>query len=230
MNNEINLICKWIDTYMGDNYDKNYDIPSLINEEINFFSDIHDSNNLNLKLNNYLQFDLLKKSLEKSRNKINNILNQNERKLIEYKTLLKEMKIKNSELKGEINQLNNEITNLKDNKLKSSNNNQIEKQKNENKINELKEIFSKTKEENEKFLTHLYDIILKELNDILRDDTFKSFHKNILNNFDNFNNINDMLNNSVEKLIQFLQFLKYEYTKMKNENPKNLTLNSNENL
>ena len=101
MNNEINLICKWIDTYMGDNYDKNYDIPSLINEEINFFSDIHDSNNLNLKLNNYLQFDLLKKSLEKSRNKINNILNQNERKLIEYKTLLKEMKIKNSELKGE---------------------------------------------------------------------------------------------------------------------------------
>ena len=231
MNNEINLICKWIDTYMGDNYDKNYDIPSLINEEINFFSDIHDSNNLNLKLNNYLQFDLLKKSLEKSRNKINNILNQNERKLIEYKTLLKEMKIKNSELKGEINQLNNEITNLKDNKLKSSNNNQIDKQKNENKINELKEIFSKTKEENEKFLTHLYDIILKELNDILRDDTFKSFHKNILNNFDNFNNINDMLNDSIERLIQFLLFLKNEYAKIKNEKIlKNLTLNSKENL
>jgi hypothetical protein len=230
INKEINLFCQWIDTYMGDNYDKNFDFPSLVNEEIDFFSDIHDNNNLNLKLKNYLQFDLLKKSLEKSKNKINNILNESERKLIEYKTLLNEIKIKNSELKEEINKLNNEIINLNDNKIKLSNDNQIDKQSNQNIINGLKEIFTKSKEENEKFLTHLYDIILKELNDILRDDNYKSFHKNILNNFDNFNNINDMLNNSVEKLIQFLQFLKYEYTKMKNENPKNLTLNSNENL
>jgi hypothetical protein len=230
INKEINLFCQWIDTYMGDNYDKNFDFPSLVNEEIDFFSDIHDNNNLNLKLKNYLQFDLLKKSLEKSKNKINNILNESERKLIEYKTLLNEIKIKNSELKEEINKLNNEIINLNDNKIKLSNDNQIDKQSNQNIINGLKEIFTKSKEENEKFLTHLYDIILKELNDILRDDNYKSFHKNILNDFDNFNNINDMLNNSVEKLIQFLQFLKYEYTKMKNENPKNLTLNSNENL
>ena len=66
INKEINLINQWIDTYMGDNYDNNYDIPSLINDSNNSFSKIHENNNLNTKLIDYLQFDLLKNTLEKS--------------------------------------------------------------------------------------------------------------------------------------------------------------------
>jgi hypothetical protein len=54
INNELYLINQWIDTYIGDYYDKNYEVPSLLNDD-SFYND-----NLIFKLKNYLQIDLLK--------------------------------------------------------------------------------------------------------------------------------------------------------------------------
>jgi hypothetical protein len=102
VNNEINLINQWIDTYIGDYYDKNYPILSLFSEEINEFNE---KNILFSQLKHCLQFDLLKNTLEKSRNKINNYLNQNETNVIEYKILLKQTESRNIELKNELNNL-----------------------------------------------------------------------------------------------------------------------------
>ena len=114
VNKEINLINQWIDTYMGEYYDKNYPILSLLNEEIN------ESNNKNIlysQLKNCLQFDLLKNTLENSRNKINNYLNQNETNVIEYKILLKKLESRNLELKNELNNLKQELFNLNNNRF-----------------------------------------------------------------------------------------------------------------
>ena len=213
VNNEINLINQWIDTYIGDYYDKNYPILSLFNEEINEFNE---KNILFSQLKHCLQFDLLKNTLEKSRNKINNYLNQNETNVIEYKILLKQTESRNIELKNELNNLKLELMNI--NKNRFINEEQINQNKNKKIINKFESNLNQSKDNNEKYLNSLYEMISKELNDTLKDFHFKAFHDKLINNYENFNNLNDKLNDSLDRLIQFNQYLKYDYVKTKEEN------------
>jgi hypothetical protein len=208
INNELYLINQWIDTYIGDYYDKNYEVPSLLNDD-SFCND-----NLIFKLKNYLQIDLLKHTLEKSRNNINSLLNQNEKNLIEYKNLFKQIENQNFKLKNELSDLKRQLMDLNYGKNIENNN-----RKNENENNKLKSILIKSKEMNDKYLNEIYLIISNELNDILKDFNFQFFHNKIIsNNFIHFNNLNEMLNNSLDCLIQFIQSLKYDYIKIKQEN------------
>ena len=208
INNELNLITQWIDTYIGDYYDKNYEVPSLLNDD-SFYND-----NLIFKLKNYLQIDLLKHTLEKSRNNINCLLNQNEKNLIEYKNLFKQIENQNFKLKNELSDLKRQLMDLNYGKNVENNN-----RTNENENNKLKSILIKSKEMNDKYLNEIYLIISNELNDILKDFNFQFFHNKIIsNNFIHFNNLNEMLNNSLDCLIQFIQSLKYDYIKIKQEN------------
>ena len=208
INNELYLINQWIDTYIGDYYDKNYEVPSLLNDD-SFYND-----NLIFKLKNYLQIDLLKHTLEKSRNNINCLLNQNEKNLIEYKNLFKQIENQNFKLKNELSDLKKQLMDLNYGKNVENNN-----RTNENENNKLKSILIKSKEMNDKYLNEIYLIISNELNDILKDFNFQFFHNKIIsNNFINFNNLNEMLNNSLDCLIQFIQSLKYDYIKIKQEN------------
>ena len=213
VNNEINLINQWIDTYIGDYYDKNYPILSLFSEEINEFNE---KNILFSQLKHCLQFDLLKNTLEKSRNKINNYLNQNETNVIEYKILLKQTESRNVELKNELNNLKLELMNI--NKNRFINEEQINQNKNKKIINKFESNLNQSKDNNEKYLNSLYEMISKELNDTLKDFHFKAFHDKLINNYENFNNLNDKLNDSLDRLIQFNQYLKYDYVKTKEEN------------
>ncbi len=208
INNELYLINQWIDTYIGDYYDKNYEVPSLLNDD-SFCND-----NLIFKLKNYLQIDLLKHTLEKSRNNINCLLNQNEKNLIEYKNLFKQIENQNYKLKNELSDLKRQLMDLNYGKNVENNN-----RTNENENNKLKSILIKSKEMNDKYLNEIYLIISNELNDILKDFNFQFFHNKIIsNNFIHFNNLNEMLNNSLDCLIQFIQSLKYDYIKIKQEN------------
>ena len=213
VNNEINLINQWIDTYIGDYYDKNYPILSLFSEEINEFNE---KNILFSQLKHCLQFDLLKNTLEKSRNKINNYLNQNETNVIEYKILLKQTESRNVELKNELNNLKLELMNI--NKNRFINEEQINQNKNKKIINKFESNLNQSKDNNEKYLNSLYEMISKELNDTLKDFHFKAFHDKLINNYANLNNINEKLNDSLDRLIQFNQYLKYDYVKTKEEN------------
>ena len=208
INNELNLITQWIDTYIGDYYDKNYEVPSLLNDD-SFYND-----NLIFELKNYLKIDLLKHTLEKSRNNINCLLNQNEKNLIEYKNLFKQIENQNFKLKNELSDLKRQLMDLNYGKNVENNN-----RTNENENNKLKSILIKSKEMNDKYLNEIYLIISNELNDILKDFNFQFFHNKIIsNNFIHFNNLNEMLNNSLDCLIQFIQSLKYDYIKIKQEN------------
>ena len=213
VNNEINLINQWIDTYIGDYYDKNYPILSLFSEEINEFNE---KNILFSQLKHCLQFDLLKNTLEKSRNKINNYLNQNETNVIEYKILLKQTESRNKKKKNELNNLKLELMNI--NKNRFINEEQINQNKNKKIINKFESNLNQSKDNNEKYLNSLYEMISKELNDTLKDFHFKAFHDKLINNYENFNNINERLNDSLDRLILFNQYLKYDYVKTKEEN------------
>jgi hypothetical protein len=152
--------------------------------------------------------------LEKSRNNINCLLNQNEKNLIEYKNLFKQIENQNFKLKNELSDLKKQLMDLNYGKNVENNN-----RTNENENNKLKSILIKSKEMNDKYLNEIYLIISNELNDILKDFNFQFFHNKIIsNNFINFNNLNEMLNNSLDCLIQFIQSLKYDYIKIKQEN------------
>ncbi len=213
VNKEINLINEWIDTYIGDYYDKNYPIISLFNEGINEFND---NNILSSQLKDCFQFDLLKNTLEKSRNKINNYLNQNEANVVEYKILLKKTESRNLELKNEINNLKQELFNLDKNRFIKEE--EMNQNKNKQLRNEFKLNLNQSNVYNEKYLNSLYEMISKELNDTLKDFHFKAFHDKLINNYANLNNINEKLNDSLDRLIQFNQYLKYDYVKTKEEN------------
>ena len=90
--------------------------------------------------------------------------------------------------------------------------------KNKQLRNEFKLNLNQSNVYNEKYLNSLYEMISKELNDTLKDFHFKAFHDKLINNYANLNNINEKLNDSLDRLIQFNQYLKYDYVKTKEEN------------
>ena len=135
---------------------------------------------------------------------------------MEYKISMKKTENNNSELKEELNILKQEIINLTfDKKIKIPD---IENQKSENLINKLKSKLNESKNDNEKFLNYLYELVSNELNNILRDFNFQNFHEKLLENYGNSNNLKDLLSISLEKLIEFISYLKYDYIKTKEEN------------
>ena len=219
INNEIYLIIQWVDTYLSENYDKNFEVPSL-------FDSLEPKN----KNFNLIQFNNLKQCLENSRIKINSILNKSEKELLDKDNILKETELK-------MDNLNNEIINLKQNifklnlekedlkKIIEELNNK--KEENNKIINNLKETIKINKKMNNDFLKENYNIINDEINEIKKDFNFKAYHDKFLNcgkNYDeNIDNINDLLNNSIEKIINFINEFKIDYIKLKNENIKYIT-------
>ena len=230
INNELYLITQWVETYMGDDYDKNFEVPSLFNDGENNFNEDDFIN----KINNCIQINNLKNCLEKSRIKINSILNKNEKESLDYQTLLKQTEFKNSQMKEEMIKLKQELFNMN---TKDLNLNQIcndlekENKKNEDLISELKSSIFQSKDINDKYLNNIYEVVTNEINDILKDNNFNAFHDKLLsNNNGNLNNISDMLSINVDKLVQFIQNLKYDYIKQKDDNIKFLNDKVNDTL
>ena len=205
INNELYLITQWVETYMGDDYDKNFEVPSLFNDEESNF----DNDDINYKLNNCIQFPSLKNCLEKSRIKINSLLNKNEKEYIDMKNLLKQMEFKNNQMKEEINNLRKEVLdiNTKDLNLnKIYNDLQKDNKKNENLISELKTTLIQSKNIYDKYLNNIYEVVNNEINETLKDNNFKAFHDKLLNiNSGNLNNISDILSVNIDKMIEFIQ-------------------------
>ena len=230
INNELYLITQWVETYMGDDYDKNFEVPSLFNDEESNF----DNDDINYKLNNCIQFPSLKNCLEKSRIKINSLLNKNEKEYIDMKNLLKQMEFKNNQMKEEINNLRKEVLdiNTKDLNLnKIYNDLQKDYSKNENLISELKTTLIQSKNIYDKYLNNIYEVVNNEINETLKDNNFNAFHDKLLNiNSGNSNNISDLLSVNIDKMIEFIQNLKYDYIKQKEENLKFLNDKVNDTL
>ena len=230
INSELYLITQWIETYMGDDYDKNFEVPSLFNDEESNF----DNDDINYKLNNCIQFPSLKNCLEKSRIKINSLLNKKEKEYIDMKNLLKQMEFKNNQMKEEINNLRKEVLdiNTKDLNLnKIYNDLQKDNKKNEDLISELKTTLIQSKNIYDKYLNNIYEVVNNEINETLKDNNFKAFHDKLLNiNSGNLNNISDILSVNIDKMIEFIQNLKYDYIKQKEENLKFLNDKVNDTL
>ena len=230
INNELYLITQWVETYMGDDYDKNFEVPSLFNDEESNF----DNDDINYKLNNCIQFPSLKNCLEKSRIKINSLLNKNEKEYIDMKNLLKQMEFKNNQMKEEINNLRKEVLdiNTKDLNLnKIYNDLQKDNKKNEDLISELKTTLIQSKNIYDKYLNNIYEVVNNEINETLKDNNFNAFHDKLLNiNSGNSNNISDLLSVNIDKMIEFIQNLKYDYIKQKDDNIKFLNDKVNDTL
>ena len=217
INNEIIFISQWIDTYMSSNYDKNFDVPSLLEEQ---------SETTSLCVN----FDMLKASLENSRRRINEELNSQEKTIQDMKSMTSLAEVKNVQLKNEIGELRNKIY------LKNENEYQLKEQIQSNakqikaqneKIDSLCSSIETMKKEYTSYLGNLYQEISQEISNIIHDSTFKAFHDNIIDTSSAKGNsaksIELLLSSSVDKLLQFVGELKFDYTKTKNENIKFLT-------
>ena len=217
INNEIIFISQWIDTYMSSNYDKNFDVPSLLEEQ---------SETTSLCVN----FDMLKASLENSRRRINEELNSQEKTIQDMKSMTSLAEVKNVQLKNEIGELRNKVY------LKNENEYQLKEQIQSNakqikaqneKIDSLCSSIETMKKEYTSYLGNLYQEISQEISNIIHDSTFKAFHDNIIDTSSAKGNsaksIELLLSSSVDKLLQFVGELKFDYTKTKNENINFLT-------
>ena len=230
INSELYLITQWVETYMGDDYDKNFEVPSLFNDGDN---NLNEDDLIN-KINNCIQIPNLKNCLEKSRMKVNSILNKNEKECLDYQTLLKQTEFKYSQMKEELIKLKQELFNMNTKDLNLTqicNDLEKENKKNEDLISELKSSILQSKDINDKYLNNIYEVITNEINDILKDNNFNAFHDKLLtNNNEKLNNISDMLSINVDKLVQFIQHLKYDYIKQKDDNIKFLNDKVNDTL
>ena len=90
INEELFILSQWIETYLGKEYDKGYEIPSLINDI---------DNNIYMDKINLINFNLIKSSLEKSIININSIINNKENEIIKLNNILKNKEDKFNEIK-----------------------------------------------------------------------------------------------------------------------------------
>ena len=217
INTEILFISQWIDTYMSANYDKNFEVPSLLEEQSeNTF---------------YINFDMLKSSLENSRRRINEELNSQEKTLQDMKSMVSLSEVKQVQLKNEISELRNKIYFQNENEYQlkeqiQSNSKQLKAQN--EKIDYLSSSIDTMKKEYTSYLENIFNQISKEINNILHDSTFKAFHENIISTSEvtagkTAKRVELLLSNSVDKLLQFIGELKFDYAKTKEENIKHLT-------
>jgi hypothetical protein len=224
INEEIFVISQWVETYLGNEYDKGYEIPSLT-------FDLTDKNNNNNKMK-LINFDLLKSSLEKSATQLNSIINDKDTEIIKLTNVIKEKDSKYNEMNKEIIKMKQKQIDL--NKEKDQLILQQEQERknhliNKNIINNLRQSDENNKKNNIKYLKYLYQLIHKEMNSILSDINFRAYHDKFINinqndnifndNKDkNINFIEEKLNISLIKLIEFIGELKYDYIQTKNDN------------
>ena len=90
INEELFILSQWIETYLGKEYDKGYEIPSLINDI---------DNNIYMDKINLINFNLIKSSLEKSIININSIINNKENEIIKLNNIIKNKDNKFNEIK-----------------------------------------------------------------------------------------------------------------------------------
>ena len=219
INEELFIISQWIEIYLGKEYDKGFEIPSLINDI---------DNKVCINKIDLINFNLIKSALEKSTINLNSLLNSKENEIIKLKNIIKDKENKYNELKKE-------LIKFKDKQIELSNENDTLKMEKENEakmilnhkalINDLKKNDENYRDYNFNYLKEIYEIIQNEINLILSDDNFKVFHQKIFNLKENINiyqnNVNfleDKLNNLLIKFIEFVEELRYDYIQTKKEN------------
>ena len=221
INEELFVVSQWVETYLGKEYDKGFEIPSLINDIDNKVC----NNKIDL-----INFNIIKSALEKSTINLNSLLNTKENEIIKLNNIIKDKENK-------YNELNKELIKFKDKHLELSNENDTLKFEKENEekmlqnhkalINDLKKNDENYRDYNFNYLKEIYEIMQNEINLILSDDNFKVFHQKIFNLKENINifsnnvNINffeDKLNNLLIKFIEFVEELRYDYIQTKKEN------------
>ena len=217
INKELYIISRWIDTYLVCEFNKDFDVPPLDNGEDE---------------KNFVDFKILKKSLDNAIQNLNSIINSKETEIIEITNILNEKEIKYNELKNEFSETKKnlyDLKNEKENLLQKIEQNKKDIKFNIDTINSIKNASNKDKENQIIYLSNIYSIINKEINNILQDINFKAYHEKFLpkekdnkNNDINNNNTNinleDILLKSFNKLIEFLDELKFDYIQIKKEN------------
>ena len=222
INEELFVISQWIETYFGNEYDKEYEIPSLLN-------DMEKNNNDKINL---INFDLIKATLEKSTSRLNNIINNKELEIIKLTNTLKEKDNKYNELQREIikmKQKQSELNNVKDQLIFQKEQEMKNTLINKTIIDNLKQSDLNSKNKNINYLKYLYKMINQEINLILSDTNLRPYHDKFINiqesnnefNIDPSKDINffeEKLNNLLIRIIEFIEELKYDYIQTKNEN------------
>ena len=111
--------------------------------------------------------------------------------------------------------------------------NEKDKEYNNKNMGNIKLILNKEKENKIIYIKNIYSIINKEINSILQDINFKSYHQKLIANEDDIEkkeiNLEEKLINSLNKLVLFLDGLKYDYIQIKKENYEIITQKANDN-
>ena len=226
INEELFVISQWIETYLGREYDKGFEIPSLINNI--------DDKVYNKKINQ-INFNLIKESLEKSTIQLNSVISNKENEIIKLNNIIKGKE-------NEYKEIKKELIRTKDKHKKLTNENDILKVEKENEVKmvlnhktlleDLRKNEEKCRDTNFSYLKEIYKTIQEELNLILSDENFKIYHEKIFNlkeSHDIYNNnvndnyFEDKLNNLLIKFIEFVEELRYDYIQIKEDNMKILS-------
>ena len=230
INEELFVISQWIETYLGREYDKGFEIPSLINNI--------DDKVYNKKINQ-INFNLIKESLEKSTIQLNSVISNKENEIIKLNNIIKGKE-------NEYKEIKKELIRTKDKHKKLTNENDILKVEKENEVKmvlnhktlleDLRKNEEKCRDNNFSYLKEIYKTIQEELNLILSDENFKIYHEKIFNlkeSHDIYNNnvndnyFEDKLNNLLIKFIEFVEELRYDYIQIKEDNMKILSSRPN---
>ena len=225
--NKIKIFSLYIDTY--------FDFPLL---DILNIPNLKDFSN-NDEISNFINFNILIDSIEKSQKNINE-------KFKNYETIINNLKNENSLLSNKFDEKVFEITELKKNilNLKTDNydlSNQIEKlnnniiiEKNNSLANYNKFNYNETQKIFDNYIENLYNIIKTELNKILQFTNLTSYSKIIYdnNNYDenNLNNIKFLFEDVFDKYITINNNIIEEYDKILDDFHKNNKMSYNEKL
>ena len=219
INEELFVISQWIETYLGREYDKGFEIPSLINNI--------DDKVYNKKINQ-INFNLIKESLEKSTIQLNSVISNKENEIIKLNNIIKGKE-------NEYKEIKKELIRTKDKHKKLTNENDILKMEKENEVKmvlnhktlleDLRKNEEKCRDNNFSYLKEIYKTIQEELNLILSDENIFNLKEShdIYNNNVNDNYFEDKLNNLLIKFIEFVEELRYDYIQIKEDNMKILS-------
>ena len=197
INDEINLIAKYIDTYLNLNYinNSNINIPQLQNitnfpkdSKLSSFSNIINSVENTMKRiwnqNKIIQNNEL--AFKQEINKLNNILEKKNFENIELKKEISELKRKYFYLKNDFDKINNDLSS--------------QKGFNKHIQNTMNDITS----ENDDYIKGLYQTVKNELDKILNDPTFHLYLNIILEqkNYFNQESKTNYMNNGIKYLFE----------------------------
>ena len=222
INDEIYIISRWIDTYLICEFNKDFDVPPLLNE------DEITSNKLNL-----INFKLLKKTLENAMNNLNNLINKKEMEIMELENRLNEKEINYKEKKKQLSETRKmmyELNTEKEELNKIIKQNEKEKEYHIKNMDNIKIILNNEKENKTIFLSNIYSIINKEINNIINNMNFKSYHQRFIENENNAINLEEKLMSKFNKLMLFLEELKFDYIETKKENYEIIKEKANDNI